>query len=317
MPLQHFKIKSILISQFSIRMSPIVHSMRLRTLPLSLAGVILGIFLSIAYAPTHANALTIVLILLTTICLQILTNLSNELGDYLSGTDGEGREGPTYSLAEGKITIQDFKKLIVVFAILCALFGTAMIWSAFGTFFALKPAVLLLLGACAIWAAIRYMLGKNSYGSKGLGDISVFIFFGLVSVLGSYFVMAQSIDNWIILLPACAIGLFSVGVLNVNNIRDMESDRGKRMTIPLRIGEKKAKNYQALLIYGGLICIILFNIFSAHHCFFWTITLIPFNLHVKGVFEHSGHDLDKYLPMLVLTTFALSIILGIEMIVSP
>lgn len=297
--------------------SAAIHSMRFRTLPLSLAGVILGIMLACANDPSRAHAGTIIFILLTTVCLQILTNLSNELGDYLSGTDGEGREGPIYSLAEGKITVKDFKKLIVFFAILSAIFGVVMIWCAFGTFFALKPALLLLLGACAIWAAIRYMLGKNSYGSKGLGDISVFIFFGLASVLGSYFVMAQTFDDWTIVLTAIAIGFFSVGVLNVNNIRDMESDRGTRMTIPLRIGEKKAKTYQACLIYGGLTCILLFDIFSAHLYFFWAITIIPFMMHLRGVYKHSGHDLDKYLPMLVLTTFALCLILGIEALVSP
>ena len=299
-----------------MKVSPVIRSMRLRTLPLSLAGVILGIMLACANDPSRAHAFTIVFLLLTTVSLQILTNLSNELGDFLCGTDGEGREGPIYSLAEGKITVKDFKKLIIFFAVLSAIFGVIMIWCAFGTFFALKPALLLLLGACAIWAAMRYMLGKNSYGSKGHGDIFVFIFFGIVSVMGSYFVMAQTFDDWTIMLPAIAIGLFSVGVLNVNNIRDMESDRGTRLTIPLRIGEKKAKTYQACLIYGGLTCILLFDIFSAHHYFFWSFTLIPFIFHIKGVNEHSGHDLDKYLPMLVLTTFALCLILGIEAIVS-
>lgn len=288
-----------------------IHSMRLRTLPLSLAGVVMGIFL--ACAAHSVSPWVIVLILLTTVCLQILTNLSNELGDYLSGTDGEQREGPLYSLAEGNISVDDFKRLIVLFVFLCCFFGSAMIMAAFGTLFALKPIILLILGACAIWAATHYTLGKRPYGYRGLGDISVFIFFGLVSVMGGYFVAAGTFDTWTIVLPAITIGFFSVGVLNTNNIRDMESDAATRVTIPLKIGERKAKIYETVLIVGGWICMIVFTLltFSSVWNLLYLLTLPLYVMHLVGVWKHHGSALDKYLPLLVISSFVFSILAGI------
>ena len=285
--------------------------MRLRTLPLSLAGVVLGIFLAAANHPVSAWAIGF--LLLTTVSLQILSNLSNELGDYLSGTDGGSREGPLYSLAEGNISVEDFKRLIVLFVFLCCLFGTAMIGVAFGTLFALKPIILLILGACAIWAATHYTLGKRPYGYRGLGDISVFIFFGLVSVMGGYFVTAGVFDSCTILLPAATIGFFSVGVLNTNNIRDMESDADTRVTIPLKIGERNAKIYQTVLITLGWLAMFIFTAitFKSAWNFLYLLTLPLHILHLAGVWRHHGSALDKYLPLLVISSFVFSILAGI------
>lgn len=292
--------------------SAAIHSMRLRTLPLSLAGVILGTLLACANNPGVADGLTIVFLLLTTIALQVLTNLSNELGDFLTGTDSPDRQGPQYSLAEGKITIPEFKRMIVVTAVICCIAGIVMIWASFGTFWAWQPILLLIAGAAAVWAAIRYMLGKNNYGSKGLGDISVFVFFGLASVLGSYFVVAHTLNDWRLLLPAFAIGCFSVGVLNINNIRDMETDRGKRKTIPLRIGLKKARYYQAALIYGGLALFLIFDLLCKTPLYLSFFTLPLFIFHMNGVLNYEGKKLDKYLPLLVLSTFLFALITGLS-----
>ena len=237
-----------------------IFSMRLRTLPLSLAGVTLGFLL--AMKVHYASIWLIVWLLLTTVCLQILSNLCNELGDFLRGTDGEQREGPMYSLAQGAIDVKDFKMLIALFVVLCCVFGVAMIWTSFGNIWEWKPVLLLLLGAAAIWAAMHYTLGKHPYGYKGLGDVFVFIFFGLVSVLGSYFVVAHTIDSWSLLLPAITIGCFSVGVLNVNNIRDMESDAATRITLQLKIGEINAKIFQNVLIFLAWLLMLLYTIFK-------------------------------------------------------
>lgn len=294
-----------------MKLSAAIHSMRLRTLPLSLAGVVMGLLL--ACANHSVSFWAILMLLLTTVCLQILTNLSNELGDYLSGTDGAQREGPLYSLAEGNISVEEFKRLIVLFTVLCCLFGVAMIWIAFGTLFALKPLVLLILGACAIWAATHYTLGKRPYGYRGLGDISVFIFFGLVSVMGGYFVTAGVLDTWTVLLPAISIGCFSVGVLNTNNIRDMESDAGTRVTIPLKIGEQKAKIYQTILIILGWVAMFLFTALT--YTSIWNllyVLLLPlYIVHLTGVWKHHGSALDKYLPLLVMSSFMFSILAGV------
>ncbi len=287
-----------------------VFSMRLRTLPLSLAGVVLGMLLAMKTFETSVGL--IVWLLLTTVCLQILSNLSNELGDFLRGTDGEQREGPMYSLAKGEIGVKDFKILIVLFVILCCVFGAIMIWTSFGTFFAWKPALLLLLGMAAIWAAMHYTLGKNPYGYRGLGDLSVFIFFGLTSVLGAYFVVAHTIDSLLLILPAVTIGCFSVAVLNVNNIRDMESDAGNRVTIPLKFGALNAKIYQTVLIVFAWLCMLLFTLmtYTSAWNFLYLITLPLYMIHLKMVWSRDGKALDPALPLLVLSTFAFALLAG-------
>lgn len=288
-----------------------VFSMRLRTLPLSLSGVVLGLML--AMKTQEVSLWLIVWLLLTTVCLQILSNLSNELGDFLKGTDGEQREGPMYSLAQGAISVKEFKRLIAVFVLLCCVFGAAMVWTSFGTFLAWQPLMLLALGVAAIWAAMHYTLGKNPYGYKGLGDVFVFIFFGLVSVLGAYYVVAHTVESWSLLLPAVTIGCFSVGVLNVNNIRDMESDATTRITLPLKIGEVNAKIFQSILIALGWLCMALFTLitYTSLWNLLYFITLPLFMIHMNMVWKRQGKALDPALPLLVISTFVFAILAGI------
>lgn len=288
-----------------------IKSMRLRTLPLSLAGVCLGIML--AASDYHISLKVALLIMLTTVCLQILSNISNELGDTLSGVDNDDRNGPQYSLEEGALTIQDMKRFIAVMAVACALSGLLMLQASFGTLFAMEPICLIALGAAAIGGAIKYTLGRNPYGYRGLGDISVFIFFGIVSVLGAYFVSAHTIPSWIFVLPAVAIGCFSVGVLNVNNIRDMKSDAGIRVTTPLRIGLRGARIYHTALIAGGWICLVVFNLCRFPDPWHWLpfLTLPLYAAHLRGVWTRTGRALDPMLPLLVMSTFVMSMLMGL------
>lgn len=292
------------------KFSAYIKSMRLRTLPLSLAGVCLGIML--ACADYRISLSTALWIMLTTICLQILSNISNELGDTLSGVDGAQRVGPQYSLGEGGLTVREMKWFILVTALCCIGSGLMMIKSSFGTLFSLESICLMMLGAAAIGGAVKYTLGRNPYGYRGLGDIFVFTFFGIVSVLGAYFVAAREIPGWVTVLPAVAIGFFSVGVLNVNNIRDMKSDEGLRITTPLRIGERNAKIYQTGLIVAGWACLLAYNLlrFRDPWHYLFVITLPLFVLHLVGVWKRTGKDLDPMLPLLVLSTFALALLMG-------
>lgn len=288
----------------------IISSMRLRTLPLSLAGVLMGIFLAAGDGPVSVTV--IVFTLLTTVGLQILSNLSNELGDFLSGLDRDGRNGPCYSLQVGGLTVREFRITIAITAVCCCVCGLMMVGVSYGWQVGWQPIVLLLLGASAIWAAMRYTLGKNPYGYKGLGDIFVFLFFGLVSVMGGYFVQRHTLSPWL-LLPASAIGLFSIGVLNVNNIRDMASDRGLRKTIPLRIGERPAKIYHTLLITTGWALLVAYNLLQPYTPLQWLclLTLPLYIFHLYGVWRRSDRQLDPMLPLLVITTFLLSLLNGI------
>lgn len=291
-----------------------VAAMRLRTLPLSLAGVSLGLMLAAAdYRVSWPVALFTVI---TTVCLQILSNVSNELGDFLNGTDTPDRQGPVYSLSEGCLQKGDFKAMIAVYVIICIASGLAMIWFSFGTFFAIEPLLLMVLGAAAIIAAMRYTLGRNPYGYRGMGDLYVFIFFGLVAVLGSYFIATHTMF-WRMLLPAASIGAFSVAVLNVNNIRDMSTDAGKRVTVPLKIGGRWARVYQTLLVAAGWISMLAYSFLrmqdSWHYLFVLTLPL--YAIHLSGVWKRTGKALDPMLPLLVMSTFIFALLGGLGYLV--
>ena len=287
-----------------------IASMRLRTLPLSTGGVILGILL--ATADYKVDVWVAVLIVLTTVCLQILSNLSNELGDVLHGTDTADRKGPQYGLNSGVLTIGEMKGMIAVFVGLCMLSGTAMTVLSFGTLWDLTSILVLLMGAAAIMGAMKYTLGRNPYGYRGLGDVYVFLFFGLVAVLGGYFVACHTLF-WRLLLPGAAIGCFSVGVLNVNNIRDRETDAANRVTVAIRLGERNAKIYQTILIVLGWILMLAYcqlRMFSWWHYLF-VLTLPLFILHLRGVWKRTGKALDPMLPLLVISTFLFCLLAGV------
>ena len=282
-----------------MKVKALINSMRLRTLPLSLAGVVCGGVLG--YAAPACRPWTHLFLLLTTVSLQVLTNLSNELGDHLSGVDGEGREGPNYSMTDGGLTVKQMWHAINGMVVACCVFGLLMV------LLSGCPWWVLLLGAAAIWAATHYTLGKKPYGYIGLGDLFVFIFFGLVSVLGSYFVIAHTLPFKIWLwAPAVGVGLLSVAVLNVNNIRDMQSDEGIRKTIPLRIGAIPAKIYQTLLVVFGVACFM----WNEEYLAFCAITIPFFVWHIIGVWRRKGKRLDPMLPLLVISTFVLALIYG-------
>ena len=286
--------------------------MRLRTLPLSLAGIVLGVLL--AAKVCDYDLTTVVLLALTTVCLQILSNLSNELGDTLSGTDRSDRQGIHYSIQDGEMTVPEMKRLIGCFAVLSCLVGFAMVWRAFGTVLAPLPAAFLALGAAAVWAAMHYTLGKHPYGYRGLGDIFVFIFFGLATVCGGYYLTCLVWD-WRILLPAASIGCFSVAVLNVNNIRDMKSDAATRTTVALKLGLRRARIYQTALIAAGWVLMTVFAATEPLHWlhFAYALALPGFVKHLHGVWTREDRALDPMLPLLVVSTFTFALFAGITL----
>ncbi len=290
-------------------------AMRFRTLPQSLAGVVLGLML--ATADYRVDWRAGLFLILTTVCLQILANICNELGDYLSGVDKAGeRLGPKYTLSTGLLTKGDFKVMIAVFVVLTIVCGLLMIWFSFGSLLALESILLMILGAAAIMAAMRYTLGRNPYGYRGLGDVYVFVFFGIVAVSGAYFVCSHTM-RWLMLLPSVSIGCLSIGVLNVNNIRDIETDRATRVTIPVRIGEKAAKWYHTALIATAWICMIayaLLRVFDPWHYLF-VLTLPLFVMHLVKVWKNSGRALDPALPQLTISSLAFALLAGLGFLI--
>lgn len=287
-----------------------IASFRLRTLPLSLSGIVLGTLL--AASGGSFRTLPFCLAIATTLSLQILSNLANELGDLKKGTDNEQRLGPIRSIQSGALTLQEFKNTIFLFVLLSVGFGTALVYTAFDSLFSTSGITMLLLGAAAVVAAIKYTVGKNAYGYRGLGDLFVFLFFGLLSTAGAYFLMAHTLTPFIF-LPASSIGFLSVGVLNMNNIRDMVNDKqcGKR-TIPVMIGEEKAKAYHFFLILAALVCMTIFAALHPHGLggLLYLLTIPPLAHHLRYVHKHSGKALDTQLKVLALTTSLFALLAG-------
>ena len=286
--------------------------MRLRTLPLSISGIILAS--CFAEYNGYFNWKVCVLAILTTLSFQILSNLSNDYGDGVKGTDNEDRIGPERALQSGKISPDEMFNAIKVNVLICIGLSIALIFSAFGVKYLLLTIIFFLLGAFSVVAAIRYTVGDNAYGYKALGDIFVFIFFGLVSVIGCYVLYSKSIDH-VIFLPAITIGLLSTGVLNLNNMRDIVSDtKANKITLAIKLGRINAKLYHQSLIVLAIVVSSLYGVlyYVSPFNLIFVIAYIPLLIHLKKV--HSNIEpklLDPELKKLALTTVLLAILMGI------
>lgn len=289
-----------------------VSAMRLRTLPLSVSGIIIGA--SLAHYNGFFKLNIFVLALCTTICLQILSNLANDYGDGIKGTDNNGRIGPERALQSGKITPAQMFHAIKVNIILVIFFAFTLIFNAFGLNNFLYSMFYFVLGGLSIAAAIKYTVGESAYGYRALGDLFVFIFFGLVSVIGSYFLFAKQIDH-VLLLPAISVGLLSVSVLNLNNMRDIESDKkSNKITLAVKFGKKGSKIYHITLLLLAIFISLLFALFYYTSPFnlIFLVAFIPLIGHIKKVLKNKEPKLlDSQLKVLALTTFVFSILLGI------
>jgi 1,4-dihydroxy-2-naphthoate octaprenyltransferase len=229
---------------------------RPRTLPLAIASIMTGSALAAAQGAFDWRVA--LLSVSTAILLQVLSNLANDYGDWQHGADHSGRQGPTRAVQSGLVAPKAMRTAIASTALLAILSGLVLLWLAFGRHAFSLALVFVVLGAAAIGAAISYTAGKLPYGYAGLGDLSVLIFFGWVGVVGSYFVQTLLLD-WLAFLPATACGLLAVAVLNVNNIRDLESDRlAGKQTIPVRLGVMRARTYHWILLSSAVLCAFLY-----------------------------------------------------------
>ena len=246
-----------------------LESLRPKTLPLACAAIIVGT--ALAWWQGHFDPIVAVLSLITASLLQILSNLANDYGDAVKGSDKPDRIGPLRGMQKGVITQEQMKRALIVTVALICLFGLALLFTAYQT---LGDFIgFLVLGLLAIVAAITYTVGTRPYGYIGLGDVSVLIFFGWLSVIGSWYLQAHSLSSAII-LPATACGLLATAVLNINNLRDIDSDRenGKN-TLAVRLGPVNARRYHACLLMGALLCFALFNLISLHSLWGWLFVL--------------------------------------------
>ncbi len=285
-----------------------ISACRLRTLPLSISGAIVGS--GIAYSRDLFDSSIFTLTILTTLSLQILSNLANDYGDGVKGTDNENRIGPERALQSGVISPKQMRNAIIFNVILCLILVVSLIYTAFGAEQFLTSFVFVVLGVLAIIAAIKYTVGASAYGYKALGDVMVFLFFGWLSVLGTYFLYSKQID-FLMLLPASTIGLLSAGVLNLNNMRDIESDKlSNKQTLAGYFGSKRAKSYQQLLVIVAmfLIGLYLFLIVNSS-MYFVFIAFVPLLLHLNIVRKiKTPIEYDPQLKVLALSTVALALL---------
>jgi len=291
-----------------------LHAFRLRTLPLALACIGMAGFL--AAAVDKFDPILFALCCLTTIFLQILSNLANDYGDSQNGADHEGRKGPLRAVQSGAISSAQMRVAVIIFSLLSLVCGLLLLWFSFGNNWR-GFALFFGLGLLSIAAAIGYTVGKRPYGYIGLGDISVLIFFGLVGVMGSYYLFTHSI-TWMELLPALSCGLFSIAVLNINNIRDIESDRSAgKFSIPVRIGKVNAAKYHWALLSGGLLSAIGYTLihYNSPWQFLFLITLPLFIKNGLSIHQRTSEELDPFLKQMALSTLLFVLLFGIGLII--
>jgi len=291
-----------------------IKAARLRTLPLALSSILAGSFMAI-YVGNY-NWAIIALAALTTILLQILSNMANDYGDSIKGTDNHERVGPHRMVQSGEISPEQMKKGVALIVLLTLVSGIALLYVSFSDNL-LLALLFFVIGIGAIAAAIKYTIGNHAYGYKGYGDFFVLLFFGFVGVLGTYYLNTHTV-SWDALLPALALGLLSTGVLNLNNLRDMKNDiNSGKHTLASRLGFKKAKVYHFFLVIGGIIC---FGAYILIHftSYFQLLFLVPVPILIKDLVSvlktKDQSKLDPFLKKLAIGILLLTIFFGIGLI---
>ena len=272
---------------------------RPKTLPLALVSILTGSVL--AYANGQCSIIITVMAFITATLLQILSNLANDYGDSQKGTDNDQRIGPTRAMQSGAISAQQMRRAILFNIMLTILSGLILVFYALNSFESIMAFIG--LGFTAMVASITYTMGKKPYGYVGLGDVSVFIFFGLLGVAGTYFLHTGHLDTSLA-LPAIGCGLLAVAVLNINNMRDIDNDRacGKR-TMAVRLGQNKAKCYHLLLL--GIALLVFVLALMTFHSPLWLN--LPFLISIYVVYCHAQVvwqakqpiDFDPMMPVIV------------------
>lgn len=290
-----------------------ISAARLRTLPLSVSGILAGTAMAASEGAFRISVF--LLAMLTTIGLQVLSNFANDYGDGVKGTDNLDRVGPQRALQSGMISPAAMKRAVVITALLTLVAAVLLIYVSFGKENFYYSLFFFGLGVLAIGAAIKYTVGETAYGYRGLGDVFVFIFFGLVSVVGSYFLYVQEL-NLEVWLPAVSIGLLSVGVLNLNNLRDRKSDeRSGKITLVVKLGARRARLYQNLLVMFAMLAALIYLIvnYADPVNLLWLLSFIPLALHLwrfNGIKE--DEKVDPELKKLAVSTFVFALLFFIS-----
>jgi len=287
-----------------------ISAFRLRTLPLALSTILMGNALAFNDEVFSFKILTLSIIV--TILLQILSNLANDYGDGIKGTDNDNRVGPTRALQSGVISKQQMMVAIIIFSFLALMSGIWLVFLSISNLYIVI--VFIILGLAAIAAAIKYTVGKRAYGYNGLGDFFVFIFFGLVGVAGSFYLQTGVIEL-IYLLPAISIGCLSTAVLNLNNMRDIENDKASdKNTLVVKMGLESAKKYHYSLFFWSYLALFLFLYFEGgnrpiQYLIIATIAVLAIHIkHLIAIHKASNYkSFDPELKVVALSSFMLSL----------
>jgi 1,4-dihydroxy-2-naphthoate octaprenyltransferase len=295
-----------------------IEAARPRTLPLAISSILLGNFL--AYAAGKFSILTAFLAILTTLLLQILSNFANDLGDSKNGVDNKNRKVALRTVQTGKISASEMKNAVIIAASLSFISGISLLYFALQD---AKPQTIItfvILGILAILAAIAYTVGKRPYGYMGLGDISVFIFFGWIGTFGTYYLQTEVL-NYYILIPASGCGFLSVAVLNLNNLRDLENDRKTgKLSIPVRIGKLYGFYYQKTIMLLGICTFIIYLMYQGKPIQLSQNIIImagwyPLVQIIKQLnSKMTPAQIDPYLKKTALSTLFMIVIFGISQI---
>jgi 1,4-dihydroxy-2-naphthoate polyprenyltransferase len=292
-----------------------IEAARVRTLPLSVSGILVGCF----YAMSQGifNWKIVIFALSTTLGLQILSNFANDYGDGMKGTDNEDRIGPKRAIQSGAITPGAMRYAIFITGFLTFVSAMLLIYFSFKGKYLIYSLIFFVLGILAIASAIRYTVGKNPYGYRGLGDVFVFTFFGMVSTMGIYFMYSKQLDG-LLVLPATAIGFLSVGVLNLNNMRDEESDRkANKNTLVVKMGGAWAKKYHFFLVISAMVLVVVFAVLNRFNFdqYIFVVAYFPIASHLLTVYRNKHPKfLDPELKKLAISTFLLSVLLSLALI---
>lgn len=294
-----------------------IKAARLRTLPLAMSGILMGA--ALAYFDGGGTARVTLLAVVTALFIQIFSNLANDYGDSQKGTDNQHRVGPQRTVQSGEITPEQMKFGMVILIMLSLIAGIWLIAEGTQGLDMTTFLMFLAFGIVALIAAYRYTAGSNPYGYAGLGDVAVFLFFGILPVAGTYFLNTHQLTAEIF-LPAISIGLFSTGVLNLNNMRDIENDRNSgKYTVVVRMGSANSRVYHTSLIGIGWLTAILFAVFrfqSAYQALF--LLALPLFIHdlIKINQIQEPRQLDPFLKKLSIATLLFTVLFGIGIVLS-
>jgi 1,4-dihydroxy-2-naphthoate polyprenyltransferase len=287
-----------------------LYAFRLRTLPLAFSAIITGSFLGYQ---SHFDSLIFGLAILTTLLLQILSNLANDYGDSQKGADNDERVGPKRAVQAGMLSMTQIKWGILICALLSVMAGVALVYVSLAGQ-ALTALGFIILGLAAVAAAIKYTVGAGAYGYEGLGDVFVMVFFGWVGVVGSSYLQTHHLD-WTLFLPAWTIGAFAAGVLNTNNMRDRVGDaHAGKNTLVVKLGAQRAKYYHTALIVSGWLCALMYVYlhFGGGLQLLFVISAPLFWRNVIAVHRITEpRDYDPLLKQLALSTFIFAILFAL------